>query len=699
MSRVPEGWLDSLLRSTADAPSRPSSAFREAAVEEFCERHQIYLDVIPGEADWKVSVVEQAVKGTKELISKLLEDEPGHRSTYLQSEGDHSGLHPDAARPLDIFLHKGDATGAASGEPNRRVRQVHRATEDCRASPKRVAGQATPVQSRAFARKAGAGRRAGRTGVLLAVTGERTVTREPEDRHGQFLGPARVLATETNRDDQGHLMPSSSAWLVRRGAGSATYQDPPNGEGRRATASRPSPYARTSNSSGGQWWSEVQEALWSDDAVYWKDRQAAIEVEVALPESKQGLDKACRDLPTYFMNSMKKRAVEISEKRLTEEERALFRSAKLVEVKNFVAAQAFETIPEGQRPSKEQAVNMRWILTWKQKEDGSVKPKARAVLLGYQDPAYENRATTAPVMSRQTRQLVLQIAANRNWRALGIPLESITRLRRACYGLVDAPLDTVIGIITGHVDDFLFTGDEQHPKWQQTIKAIKERFQWGDWDYDDFVQCGHHRARKKPTEGLLGAISWHAQQVAPHAEVSLLLSEVSQSDGETIAKANACLRRARAGKDHVMKIHAYRSGEDLGLYGWVDAGNQNRVDGYSTQGIFIGVAPTSLLQGELCPISPVAWHSNRIERACRSPGAAEAHAAINSEDSLFYARYQWHELLHGAGDVRNPVGKVLGCLITDSRNVYDKLVTAVLTIKGAEKRTNMEMIALKESQE
>ena len=138
------------------------------------------------------------------------------------------------------------------------------------------------------------------------------------------------------------------------------------------------------------------------------------------------------------------------------------------------------------------------------------------------------------------------------------------------------------------------------------------------------------------------------------------------------------------------------------MYGWVDAGNQNRVDGYSTQGILIGLAPVALLQGELCPITPVAWHSNRIDRACRSPGAAEAHAAINGEDALYFARYQWQELLHGAGDTRDSasdVQKVLGCLITDSRNVYDKLETSVLSIKGAEKRTNIEMIALKESQE
>ena len=45
-------------------------------------------------------------------------------------------------------------------------------------------------------------------------------------------------------------------------------------------------------------------------------------------------------------------------------------------------------------------MGMRWILTWKHREDGTRKAEARAVLLGYQDPAYKHRSTTAPVQER-----------------------------------------------------------------------------------------------------------------------------------------------------------------------------------------------------------------------------------------------------------------------------------------------------------
>ena len=168
---------------------------------------------------------------------------------------------------------------------------------------------------------------------------------------------------------------------------------------------------------------------------------------------------------------------------------------------------------------------------------------------------------------------------------------------------------------------------------------------------------------------------------------------------QTIIKANTLLHNTKARKDHKMLIHGFGLQERLALYGWVDAASQNRPDGGSTQGIFVG--PEGIRHGEMGHITPIAWHSMKIDRACRSQGAAEAQAAINGDDSLYYARYQWGELLTGKVDVRSPesvVRRVPACLITDSRNVFDKMATEVLSIKGAEKRTHIEMISLKESQ-
>ena len=59
------------------------------------------------------------------------------------------------------------------------------------------------------------------------------------------------------------------------------------------------------------------------------------------------------------------------------------------------------------------------------------------------------------------------------------------------------------------------------------------------------------------------------------------------------------------------------------------------------------------------------------------------------------------EIEEGCKGARNPnslVRRIPGCVVTDSRNVYDKMSTEVLSIKGAEKRSNPEMSGLKETQ-
>ena len=567
-------------------------------------------------------------------------------------------------------------------------------------------------------------------------------------------------------------------------------------------SSRPRAAVTWEGTDGERWFQKVPESAWSvSECAFWSEESAAVEIALDLPESRRGLEKATNEFGSYFVGALKRRNVEVSERRLSAEDRERFREAKSIEVRNFVAAEAFEALPPHLQPNKDQAVGMRWVLTWKTKDDGTTKPKARAVLLGYQDPSYEHRATTAPVMTRQSRQIMLQVAANKKWRlykgdvtgaflqgrdypgdlhcipcpeicdAMRIPRESITKLKRACYGLVDAPLEwyktvaeylhslglerlrsdacmwawrpegVLRGLVAGHVDDFLFGGSDTDQGWQHVLSQIKTRFAWGDWGVDDFVQCGvrirQHAegfslsqesyltevpeislngSRKKESQEqttaweksrlrtALGALSWHAQQVAPHlsAEVGLLLSEVNTSTVSTIHKTNQLLQHAKCRKSHEMPIHAFAQGTTMVMVAWVDAASQNRHDGGSTQGLLLGAAPASLFQGDLTKVSLMAWHSNKVDRVCRSPGAAETQAAVNGEDQLFYLRYQWSEVLYGLGDPKRPdelVSKTVGCVVTDSRNVYDKLQTSVLSVKGAEKRANLELLSLKDSQE
>ena len=550
------------------------------------------------------------------------------------------------------------------------------------------------------------------------------------------------------------------------------------------------------------WSEQVTASAFLTEATpgFWKQEEAMVSLEIDMPVNRGASERALKNLSAFLTAALRKRAVEVSEKRMTEEERKAFQKAKGIEVTNFLSAKAFEALPPGYKANREDAVKMRWILTWKALPDGGQKAKARAVLLGYMDPKYSERATTSPTTTRQTRQIQLTIAAAKNFttrkgdvtgaflqsrsypddllcipcpeilEAMGLPPESITRVRRACYGLVDAPLEwyrsvseffnelglrrcwsdpccwTYVhqghlqGLISGHVDDFVFSGNEEHDGWNLITKKIQQQYKWSDWEQGNFVQCGvkvetlangsyalsqeqyvedlkfinvrAHRKKDKHAEtdeleksqlrALLGGISWHGQQVAPHvcAEVSLLLSEVTKSTIETIFRANKLLNQVKKMKTHRLLIPKVNL-ENFGLFAWCDAASQNRLDGSSTQGYIIGAASMGMSRGECCALAPISWHSSKIQRVCRSPGASEAAAAVNTEDSLFFARFQFAEMLGREVNIRQVnklVNTIPGCLITDSRNVYDKTSTEVVCTKGTERRVDIELMSLKYAQ-
>ena len=112
-------------------------------------------------------------------------------------------------------------------------------------------------------------------------------------------------------------------------------------------------------------------------------------------------------------------------------------------------------------------MRMRWVLTLKSCTDpAKAKRKARIVLLGYTDPDIEVLETSAPTLTRRSRQLCLNLASVKKWRlsmadaksaflqgscnqsfaipvpelaeALGVPPGQAVQLLKAAYGLVSA---------------------------------------------------------------------------------------------------------------------------------------------------------------------------------------------------------------------------------------------------------------------
>eukprot|EP00435_Cladocopium_sp_Y103_P022636 s2868_g5.t1 len=299
------------------------------------------------------------------------------------------------------------------------------------------------------------------------------------------------------------------------------------------------------------WWNLLSDQSFEQACgqSFWADNLSTVEIKIPMPESRRGTKAFVNNVEAYFVGAVRRGAVEVNRK-LDPEEYRQFQEAKSVEVKNFVAAKAFEALPPELQPDKSQAIGMRWILTWKLKDDGSHKAKARAILQGYQDPQYEHRATTTPVMTRMMRQFLLPHAANHQWRvkkgdvtgaflqgrqysgklhcipvpeiseAMGLTPGEAVLVKRGCYGLVDAPLEwyrsisqtleelgltkswsdpccwfykpdgKLRGIVAGHVDDFLFSGDANDKQWVAIEQELQRRYKWTGWEEGKFVQCG-----------------------------------------------------------------------------------------------------------------------------------------------------------------------------------------------------------------
>eukprot|EP00969_Alexandrium_andersonii_P086744 3825337-Alexandrium_andersonii.AAC.1 len=41
-----------------------------------------------------------------------------------------------------------------------------------------------------------------------------------------------------------------------------------------------------------------------------------------------------------------------------------------------------------------------------------------------------------------------------------------------------------------HLDDFIFAGNEEEPKWRTLLARIKALYERGSWGHGDVTQCG-----------------------------------------------------------------------------------------------------------------------------------------------------------------------------------------------------------------
>ena len=169
----------------------------------------------------------------------------------------------------------------------------------------------------------------------------------------------------------------------------------------------------------------------------------------------------------------KARKEQLSEKKLTVEDRQAFLEAKKSELDSFFKNDVWEYDDGGNAPAG-RVLRAHFILKWSKWPDGSPRAKARLITQGFRDPdALEGKiATESPTLGRLGRNFIMSVASNNGWslfcsdistaflqgrkhpshRTLWIKLpadarrvlnihesEKLMKLKKPMYGLCDAP--------------------------------------------------------------------------------------------------------------------------------------------------------------------------------------------------------------------------------------------------------------------
>ena len=236
----------------------------------------------------------------------------------------------------------------------------------------------------------------------------------------------------------------------------------------------------------------------------------------------------------------KQRRVEVNFRKLSPEDKRLFEGAMQKEWNSWVENKV-TTICKSRGIPTERIIKARWVLVWKKSSDPDVKqqtPKARLVLVGWQDPELGRIATDSPTLRKESKSLVLSICAAMHWVLWGADIKTaflsgdpssreiyfkpppeirqwmkldegdLMKLEKAAYGLAEAPrawflrltremssvglthskLDPclftlrksgqLLGICGIHVDDMLGGGTKEM---DTVLNQLKRKLPFGDY--------------------------------------------------------------------------------------------------------------------------------------------------------------------------------------------------------------------------
>eukprot|EP00435_Cladocopium_sp_Y103_P044365 s2174_g12.t1 len=451
---------------------------------------------------------------------------------------------------------------------------------------------------------------------------------------------------------------------------------------------------------------------------------------------------------SFVATAAKRQRSEVKLSQLSAQDKLLFQAAKNKEIDSWLSTDTVSRILRHQIPDGN-LLRCRWILTWKpvdpsEAPPGSQQPKhtpkARLVVLGYEDPLVHEIPRDSPTMSKLTRMLILQTAASRRWdlesfdirtaflrgtetsnRTLGLepPIEMRERMRlkpqevlkllKGAYGRVDAPylwfmelkagLEQVgfvqapfdpcafvlphpvtkqtEGILGVHVDDGLGCGSEY---FSQKLQEVAKKFPFGSHKKRNFTFTGLRieqqpdfsihinqtqyikdihsitlsRERRSQPEAvvsederqslraLIGSLQYAAVNTRPDlcSRLSWLQSEINRAKVSTLIDANRILHEARMHSGVQIIVKAIPI-DDVRFVAFSDASFASNKTSSSHQGMVIMACHQQIGQNHKSDVSPILWHSKKIQKVAVSTLSAEAMSLAGAVDVLSWIRLYW----------------------------------------------------------
>ena len=207
-------------------------------------------------------------------------------------------------------------------------------------------------------------------------------------------------------------------------------------------------------------------------------------------------------------------------------------------------------------------------------------------------------------------------------------------------------------------------------------------------------------SERRQIRGLLGALSWAANQTASHASATIsTLQGVSEPTVSTIQEANKTLRFMKSNSDVGVRAKPIATSmKDVRFVVMTDAAWGVRVDGTSQGGYLILAMHKDTLAGKSGSYSVIDWRSWKLPRVSRSSLSSEAQAACGGVDALEFVK-TFISLCED--NRRNPMADLtmqqLGpsALIIDAKALFDAAQKEHLH-NFEDKRTGIEVMVLKQ---